>query len=104
VKRPKVVLVTGSSSGIGLAVAREAARRGHRVFASARRPEALAGEPNLQRLRLDVTEFGAAARAVARLRRSPIRYVSSSRLLESVSSSSSRARWTRGSTTAHSRR
>ena len=65
--RPQVVLVTGASSGIGLAVAREAARRGHRVFASARRPETLAGEAGFRTLRLDVTEPGAAARAVAEI-------------------------------------
>ena len=40
----QVLLVTGSSSGIGLATALEAARRGHRVYASARRPEALPKE------------------------------------------------------------
>ena len=65
--RRQVVLVTGSSSGIGLAVAREAARRGHRVFASARKPETLAGEKGLTPVRLDVTEPGAAARAVAEI-------------------------------------
>lgn len=65
--RSQVILVTGASSGIGLAVAREAARRGHRVFASARRPETLAGETGLRTLRLDVTEPGAAARAVAEI-------------------------------------
>jgi NAD(P)-dependent dehydrogenase (short-subunit alcohol dehydrogenase family) len=66
-RREQVVLVTGSSSGIGLATAREAARRGHRVYASARRPEGLAGlftGPNVRALRLDVTERGAAAKAV----------------------------------------
>jgi NAD(P)-dependent dehydrogenase (short-subunit alcohol dehydrogenase family) len=67
VNRSQVILVTGASSGIGLAVAREAARRGHRVFASARRPETLAGETGLRTLRLDVTEPGAAARAVAEI-------------------------------------
>jgi NAD(P)-dependent dehydrogenase (short-subunit alcohol dehydrogenase family) len=67
VNRSQVILVTGASSGIGLAVAREAARRGHRVFASARRPETLAGATGLRTLRLDVTEPGAAARAVAEI-------------------------------------
>lgn len=35
----KAVLISGCSSGIGLAAARELRRRGHRVFATARRPE-----------------------------------------------------------------
>ncbi|MGE5275972.1 MAG: SDR family oxidoreductase [Acidobacteriota bacterium] len=64
---PQVVLVTGSSSGIGLATAREALRRGHRVYASARRPEGLAGRlgsGDVQAIALDVTEPGAAAKAV----------------------------------------
>jgi NAD(P)-dependent dehydrogenase (short-subunit alcohol dehydrogenase family) len=66
----QVVLVTGSSSGIGLATVREAVRRGHRVYASARRPEALADLPDASGavpLRLDVTEAGAAASAMARI-------------------------------------
>jgi NAD(P)-dependent dehydrogenase (short-subunit alcohol dehydrogenase family) len=65
-----VVLVTGSSSGIGFATAREAARRGHRVYASARQPDALAerlGSPNAQAIALDVTVPGAAAAAVSEI-------------------------------------
>ena len=56
----QVVLVTGSSSGIGRATVIEAAARGHRVFASARRPADVA---DLQRpgaietLALDVTDI-----------------------------------------------
>ncbi len=66
----QVVLVTGSSSGIGLATAREAARRGHRVYASARRPEGLGeliGFPGATPIALDVAEPGAAAAAVRRI-------------------------------------
>jgi NAD(P)-dependent dehydrogenase (short-subunit alcohol dehydrogenase family) len=37
---PRAVLITGSSSGIGLALARRFAERGWRVFATMRRPEA----------------------------------------------------------------
>ncbi|MFJ9790789.1 3-oxoacyl-ACP reductase FabG [Streptomyces globosus] len=39
-RRP-VALVTGGTSGIGLAVARDLGRRGHRVFLCARTPEAV---------------------------------------------------------------
>ena len=38
----KTILITGCSSGIGAALAQEFARRGHRVYASARRAESLA--------------------------------------------------------------
>lgn len=37
-----VILITGCSSGIGAALAEEFHERGHRVYATARRPEALA--------------------------------------------------------------
>jgi len=50
------VLITGASRGIGRAVATELAARGHRVVATARRPEDLAGLPVDQALRLDVTD------------------------------------------------
>jgi NADP-dependent 3-hydroxy acid dehydrogenase YdfG len=65
------VLVTGASSGIGRATAIEFARRGHRVFAAARREEVLAGlaaaTPNIQAVSLDVTDEDSVRRAWAKI-------------------------------------
>jgi len=62
----RVVLITGCSSGIGRALAIELARRGQRVFATARRAETLASlrSENLEPLALDVTDPDSIARAV----------------------------------------
>ena len=67
-RREQVVLITGASSGIGLAAAREAARRGHRVFAGTRRPQAFpAGEAgsSITPIAFDVAAPGAAKAAAA---------------------------------------
>ena len=58
------VLITGASRGIGRAIALELSGRGHRVIATARRPEALADLPVDQRLPLDVTVQESVDRAI----------------------------------------
>jgi NADP-dependent 3-hydroxy acid dehydrogenase YdfG len=65
------VLVTGASSGIGRATAIEFARRGHQVFAAARREEVLAGlaatTPNVHAVSLDVADEDSVRRAWAKI-------------------------------------
>jgi short-subunit dehydrogenase len=68
--RSKAVLVTGCSSGIGYATAAQLAEEGWKVYASARRPEAIADlkEKGCQILALDVcdeTSMSTAVGAVA---------------------------------------
>jgi NADP-dependent 3-hydroxy acid dehydrogenase YdfG len=67
----RTVLVTGASSGIGRAAATEFARRGHQVFAAARRAEALAElagrTPNVTGIALDVTDADSVRRAWAKI-------------------------------------
>ena len=67
----RVTVITGCSTGIGLVTARHLARRGDRVYATARHPdrsaalqEAASAEPNLQTLPLDVTEDKSVASAI----------------------------------------
>ncbi|MFO1393169.1 MAG: SDR family NAD(P)-dependent oxidoreductase [Steroidobacteraceae bacterium] len=61
----KTILITGCSSGIGAALAREFARRGHRVYATARRKDALAPlEPlGIRGLQVDVDDDATIAAA-----------------------------------------
>jgi NADP-dependent 3-hydroxy acid dehydrogenase YdfG len=65
------VLVTGASSGIGRATAIEFARRGHRVYAAARREEVLAdlasATQGIQAVGLDVTDEDSVRRAWAKI-------------------------------------
>jgi len=66
----QVVLITGCSSGIGRALALEFAAAGHRVVATARRPESITdlATDSVQTLELDVTDGPSIERAVAAAR------------------------------------
>lgn len=60
------ILITGCSSGIGAALAREFHRLGHTVYATARRPESLASlqQTGLRTLTLDVNDDASIAAAM----------------------------------------
>ena len=62
----KTILITGCSSGIGAAFAREFGKRGHRVYATARRAESLAAleVEGVRGLALDVNDDSSIARAL----------------------------------------
>jgi 3-hydroxy acid dehydrogenase / malonic semialdehyde reductase len=68
-----IVLVTGATSGFGVAIARRFAREGHRIIATGRRAERLAalanelGDAVALTLPLDVRDRAAVERAVAAL-------------------------------------
>ncbi|HKB71384.1 MAG TPA: SDR family oxidoreductase [Thermoanaerobaculia bacterium] len=65
-ERSQVFFITGCSSGIGRATAIAAAEAGHRVFATARRPESIADlGRGIETLALDVTDSRAIHRAVS---------------------------------------
>ena len=67
--KSQVVLVTGCSTGIGRALARELKVAGHRPFATARKLDSIAdlASEGIETLRLDVNEPGSIAAAVAAL-------------------------------------
>lgn len=62
----KAVLITGCSTGIGRATAERLAKRGHKVYATARRLEAIEdlGAAGCELLALDVTDSESMAQAV----------------------------------------
>ena len=62
----KTILITGCSSGIGAALAAEFGRRGHRVYATARRIETLAAleRDGIRGLELDVNDEASIAGAL----------------------------------------
>lgn len=64
------ILITGCSSGIGAALARELHKRGHRVYATARRSDALASlaDKGLDTLLLDVNNDINIAAVMARIK------------------------------------
>jgi NADP-dependent 3-hydroxy acid dehydrogenase YdfG len=68
-RRDQVVLVTGCSTGIGRALARELVAQGHRTFATARRLESIADlkAAGAEILQLDVDDVGSVAAAVETL-------------------------------------
>lgn len=63
---PKVVLVTGSSSGIGWATAKELALQGHHVYATMRHLQVMSEPlpPSLYLLQLDVTDDASIIKAL----------------------------------------
>jgi NADP-dependent 3-hydroxy acid dehydrogenase YdfG len=65
--KAQVVLVTGCSTGIGRALARELKARGHRPFATARRTESIAelAAEGIETLALDVNDPATVKAAVA---------------------------------------
>lgn len=69
ISKPKTILITGCSSGIGAALAREFRSRGHQVIATARKSESLEDlrQAGMRTLVLDVTDASSIKRLVQTL-------------------------------------
>jgi NADP-dependent 3-hydroxy acid dehydrogenase YdfG len=66
----QIVLVTGASSGIGAAVAREFVARGHTVYGTSRNPDTVADPvPGVTYVRLDNADYATADAAVEQIGR-----------------------------------
>lgn len=63
----KTVIVTGASGGIGGAIVSDLLGQGYRVIGACRHPEKLPDDPNVGRLRLDLSSFDSVRQAVAQL-------------------------------------
>ena len=66
---PRSVLISGASRGLGLAIARELAARGYRVYAGVRASGALPADTGAREVLLDVTSQSSVDEAVRRVRR-----------------------------------
>jgi NAD(P)-dependent dehydrogenase (short-subunit alcohol dehydrogenase family) len=64
-QRSPVVLVSGVSSGIGLAVAGALAAKGFQVYGTSRNPQRTAAIPGVELVQLDVTDDASVTRAVS---------------------------------------
>src|SRR5262245_32075547 len=61
---PKVVLITGASSGVGQATARLLAEKGYQVFGTSRNPDSAQSIPGVEMLALDVRSNDSVAACV----------------------------------------
>ncbi|MCB9163908.1 MAG: SDR family NAD(P)-dependent oxidoreductase [Flavobacteriales bacterium] len=65
--QPKVVLITGASSGLGKAIGLRLAKAGHTVFGTSRKPQLGEGPGPFPLLAMDVTNEASVNAAVAEI-------------------------------------